>query len=193
MSIVGVDEVGRGCLYGCVTAAAMVLPETFPDEGYKDIKDSKKLSAKKRAKMDLYIKEHAIAYAVGSASAAEIDALNIQNATFLAMHRALEQIEQQTSIAKIMVDGNRFLKYKHYEHECIVGGDAVYKSISAASILAKVYRDTLMEERVKADPRLNVYELAKNKGYGTKTHMDAIAQHGITEDHRKSFKPCCDY
>lgn len=190
MSIVGVDEVGRGCLFGDVCAAAVVLPEEFPDELYKDIKDSKKLSAKKRAKMDTYIRKHAIAFAVGVASAQEIDAMNISNATFLAMSRALEQVEQQTVIAKILVDGNRFKQFKHYEYECIVGGDSIVRNIAAASIVAKVHRDTCIEEMVKTTPALGVYDLSNNKGYGTKTHMDAIARFGITEHHRKTFKPC---
>lgn len=192
MSIVGVDEVGRGCLFGDVVACAVILPESFPDELYHDIKDSKKLSAKKRTKMDLYIKKHAIAYAVGSATPAEIDSMNIAEATYLAMHRALEQIEQQMTITKIMVDGNRFRKFKNYDYECVVGGDSIVRSIAAASIVAKVLRDTGIEELVKTMPALEVYDLTKNKGYGTAKHMAAIAQHGITAFHRRSFKPCSD-
>jgi ribonuclease HII len=193
MTKVGLDEVGRGCVFGQVTAGAVIMPATFPDELHHGIKDSKKLSAKQRVKMDAYIKQHAIAYAIGTASAAEIDTLNIQSATFVAMHRALEQIEQQVQITKILVDGNRFDRYKDYEYECIVGGDATVKSIAAASIIAKVYRDNAIDEMVTADPTLAVYDLINSRGYPTPTHLAAIAKHGIAEQHRRTFGPCKRY
>ncbi|MFA8299710.1 MAG: ribonuclease HII [Hyphomicrobiales bacterium] len=174
----GCDEAGRGCLAGPVVAAAVILPKEIDIE----LDDSKKLSEKKRNLLVPKIKEHALSYAIGVVSPEEIDKINILNASFLAMHRALDQLQQVPD--RILVDGNRFNKYKTIEHHCIIKGDGKYASIAAASILAKTYRDELMENYHKSYPD---YDWKKNKGYPTKFHREAIEQHGSTDLHRKSF------
>lgn len=183
---VGVDEAGRGVLYGSVVAAAVILPHTYHPE-YENIKDSKKLSEKKREKVATFIKEHAIAYSICEATAQEIDEINILNATYLAMHRALENITCDYDL--IRVDGNRFKSFKDKKHECVVGGDGKYLSIAAASILAKVHRDHLILENVATNPELEKYDLKKNKGYGTPKHIEALKIYGAVEGHRMTFRP----
>ena len=153
---VGCDEAGRGCLAGPVVAAAVILGEGFD---HSLINDSKKLSEKNRTNLRTYIEQNALAWAVGIVSPKEIDEINILNASFLAMHRALDQLK--TPIDLILVDGNRFNKYKDFPHECIVKGDAKSISIAAASILAKVTRDRLMMEYDKKYPE---YDFKNNKG-----------------------------
>ena len=182
----GVDEVGRGVLYGPVVAAAVILPHTYHSE-YENIMDSKKLSEKKREKVATFIKEHALAYGIGVASAEEIDEINILNATYVAMHRAIDQITIPYDLLRI--DGNRFKPYKDKKHECVVSGDAKYLSIAAASIVAKVYRDNLILENVATNPELKKYDLEKNKGYGTAKHLEALKIYGPVEGHRMSFRP----
>lgn len=187
MNIVGVDEVGRGCLYGDVVAAAVILPPTsaFPDDIWKGITDSKKLTAKKRASLTLYIQKHAIAWSIGRASPKEIDELNILQATMLAMHRALDGI--QVPVDKILVDGTYFKPYKNVPSECVVGGDAKVMAIGAASILAKHTRDTEILTELKQNPDLQKYGLATNMGYGTKVHCEALQRYGPTCNHRMTF------
>ncbi|KAG5187485.1 ribonuclease HII [Tribonema minus] len=184
---VGVDEVGRGCLFGSVVAAAVALPETFPDDGWTSIKDSKKLSPRKRALLDSYIRMHAIACGIGIAMPHEIDEQNILQATMLAMHRALDQVSTQVQISSITVDGNYFKVYHEVPFECVVKGDTKVLSIAAASIIAKVFRDNMMKTLVTDNPDLQTYGIGTNMGYPTQAHIEAIRQHGLTDQHRKSF------
>ena len=175
----GCDEAGRGCLAGPVVAGAVILT---PGADYPDLDDSKKLTEKKRMMLRELVMNEALAYGIGIVTAAEIDEINILNASFLAMHRALDQLKVRPEF--LLIDGNRFKKYHDIKHVCVVGGDAKYQSIAAASILAKTTRDLLMEEY---DLRFPQYHWKKNKGYPTPEHKQAIAEYGITELHRKSF------
>lgn len=177
---VGCDEAGRGCLAGPVVAAAVILPKNFK---HLLLNDSKQLSEKKRDLLRTEIKEHAIAYAIGIVDHKEIDEINILNASILAMHRALDQIENPFD--SILVDGNRFKKYNKTEHHCIIKGDGKYLSIAAASILAKTYRDDLMKQLHLEHPQ---YQWENNKGYPTKSHRAAIKKIGVSQYHRKSFR-----
>jgi ribonuclease HII len=176
----GCDEAGRGCLSGPVVAASVILP---PKIKLKGLNDSKLLSHKKRIELEPIIKEQAIEWAVGIVSAEEIDEINILNASFLAMHRAINQLK--TKIDFLLIDGNRFNKHDSIEHECIVKGDSKFLSIAAASVLAKNYRDRTM---VELDERFPAYDWKNNKGYPTKKHRQAILENGITKYHRKSFQ-----
>ena len=177
---VGCDEAGRGCLAGPVVAAAVILPKHF---SHPLLNDSKQLSEKKRALLKEVVENEALAFGVGIVDHKEIDEINILNASFLAMHRALDQIN--TPFESILVDGNRFKKYHEIEHHCIIKGDGKYLNIAAASILAKTYRDELME---KLDDEFPAYASKKNKGYPTKAHRDAIRKFGINKNHRLSFR-----
>ncbi|MFN8437281.1 MAG: ribonuclease HII [Cytophagales bacterium] len=179
ISEIGVDEAGRGCLAGPVVAAAVILPKDFT---HPLLNDSKKLTEKNREELRSIIESHAIAHAVGYVSEKEIDEINILNASFLAMHRALDQIKEKFEL--IVVDGNRFKKYGETAHECIVKGDGKILSIAAASILAKTYRDDYMKNLHQEFPQ---YNWAKNKGYPTKDHRNAIQQTGTSIHHRLSF------
>lgn len=176
----GVDEVGRGCLAGPVVAAAVILPESHTLVG---LNDSKKINKKLREELFLGIKEQALAYAIAEASIEEIDSINILNASFLAMHRAIEKLKQQPDF--LLVDGNRFKPYEEIPYECVIKGDGKFASIAAASILAKVHRDRLMEDLGNKFPD---YAWSKNVGYPTKDHRAAIQAYGVTEHHRKSFR-----
>lgn len=176
---VGCDEAGRGCLAGPVVAAAVILP---PRCKIKHLDDSKKLSEKQREALAPIIRKKALYYAIGICSPEEIDQMNILNASFLAMHKALDQIKSQIDL--ILVDGNRFRKYKEIPHTCIIGGDGKYLSIAAASVLAKTHRDALMKELHETFPH---YNWAQNKGYGTLEHRRGIEAHGPCIQHRKSF------
>ena len=175
----GCDEAGRGCLAVPVFAAAVILPKKFKN---KVLDDSKKLSSLQREQLRVIIEEEAIAWAVESVSAAEIDKINILNASFLAMHRALDKLKSVPE--SLLIDGNRFKNYKTIPHQCIVKGDGKYMSIAAASILAKTHRDEYMEKLHQQFPQ---YDWIKNKAYGTLKHREAIEKFGITEYHRKSF------
>jgi len=177
---VGCDEAGRGCLAGPVVAAAVILPKDFK---HPLLNDSKQLSEKKRIHLRTVIKEQALAYAVGIVDHKEIDDINILNASILAMHRALDQIHKPFD--SILVDGNRFKKYREIEHHCVIKGDGKYLNIAAASILAKTYRDDIME---KFDQEYPQYLWKKNKGYPTQTHRAAIKEFGININHRRSFR-----
>ncbi len=176
----GVDEAGRGCLAGPVFAAAVILPKKFRSEL---LNDSKQLSEKKREELRPIIEKEALAWAVGIATHEEIDKINILNASYLAMHRAIEQLKKSPQL--LLIDGNRFKKYKDLPHKCIVKGDGKYMSIAAASILAKTHRDEYM---MKMDAEFPHYQWRKNKGYGTLKHRMAIEQYGESIIHRKSFK-----
>jgi ribonuclease HII len=176
----GCDEAGRGCLAGPVYAAAAILPKNYRN---KWLNDSKKLSEKDRYELRPQIEEKALAWAVGIVSQQEIDEINILNASFLGMHRALDQLNTRPEL--ILVDGNRFNPYKNIEHRCIIEGDAKYMSIAAASILAKTYRDDFMKEVAKQYPH---YSWHTNMGYATKEHRNAIKEHGYSEFHRMTFR-----
>ena len=175
----GCDEAGRGCLAGPVYAAAVILPKDFKN---KDLNDSKKLSPKKREALRKIIQKKAIAWAVASCSNKEIDKYNILNASIDAMHRAVKKLKVTPQL--LLIDGNKFRKYEKIPHKAIVGGDALYMSIAAASILAKTHRDEYM---VKLDKGLPAYHWRKNKGYPTEAHYKAISKEGITKYHRKTF------
>jgi ribonuclease HII len=190
----GIDEAGRGCLFGPVCVAAVVwLPEDPNPE--LEIKDSKKVSEKKRYLLKDYIEENSIAWSVKFISHEEIDKTNILQATMKGMHECIDDIREQLEIDTILVDGDKFNIYtdenlNYINHECVIGGDNTYKSIAAASILAKTHRDIYIKNLVKDNPNLENYALHKNKGYGTKIHMDALKKYGPVEGHRLSFKPC---
>ena len=175
----GCDEAGRGCLAGPVFAAAVILPDNFSDEL---LNDSKQLSEKQRAGLRPVIEREALAWAVASVDNHEIDKINILNASILAMHRALDQLKVRPG--HIIVDGNRFKKYRDIPHLCIVKGDGKYMSIAAASILAKTHRDEYMN---KLHEQFPVYNWKKNKGYPTQEHRKGIKLSGTTAYHRMSF------
>ncbi|MBR4828305.1 MAG: ribonuclease HII [Muribaculaceae bacterium] len=176
----GCDEAGRGCLAGPVTAAAVILPPDFHNEL---INDSKQLSERQREKLRPVIEREAIAWAVSMVSPKEIDRINILRASITAMHRALDQLSVRPE--GILVDGNRFFPYHDIPYTTIVKGDGKMLSIAAASILAKTHRDEVMRQLDKEYPQ---YGWAKNKGYPTPDHRAAIAQHGVTEHHRRTFQ-----
>jgi len=175
----GCDEAGRGCLAGPVFAAAVILP---PDFHHPLLNDSKQVTPANRELLRTYIEDHAIAYAVASASVEEIDRENILNASFLAMHRAIAQLNTIPQL--ILVDGNRFKAYAGIPHQCFVKGDSQYAAIAAASILAKTYRDEYMKQIHQQYP---YYNWQKNKGYPTLQHRRAIEKSGLSPYHRKSF------
>lgn len=175
----GCDEAGRGCLAGSVFAAAVILPKDYDNP---ELNDSKKLSAKKRYALREQIQKDAVAWAVGVVTPEEIDKINILHASFLAMHRALDDLKVRPEA--LIIDGNRFDPYCDLQYTCIVHGDARYQAIAAASILAKTYRDDYMDGLDKEFP---MYDWKKNKGYPTKAQREAIREYGITPYHRKSF------
>ena len=175
----GCDEAGRGCIAGPVVAAAVILPRGMD---FPEFDDSKKLTEKQRNRLRIKVLENAAAYGVGIVSAEEIDEINILNASFLAMHRAIDQLKIRPEL--LLIDGNRFNKYHDIKHQCIVGGDAKYQSIAAASILAKTTRDHIMEE---LDTQYPNYNWKQNKGYPTIEHKNAVAEHGMSPYHRKTF------
>ncbi|WP_194765917.1 ribonuclease HII [Tamlana sp. I1] len=176
----GTDEAGRGCLAGPVTAAAVILPEKFKNT---ILNDSKQISEKKRMLLKPLIEEKALCFGVSHIFEAEIDSINILNASILAMHKAIAQLSSIPEF--IIVDGNRFKNYQTIPHQTIIKGDAKYLSIAAASVLAKTYRDLYME---KIHEEFPMYNWKKNKGYPTKEHREAIREFGITKYHRKSFR-----
>lgn len=175
----GCDEAGRGCLAGAVYAAAVVLPPDFHNE---ELNDSKQLSPKKRYELRPIIEKEAIAWAVGIVSPEEIDQINILRASFLAMHRAIDQLKVKPE--HLLIDGNRFTPYPNISYTTIIKGDGKYMSIAAASILAKTYRDDYMNQLAETYPE---YHWTENKGYPTQAHRDAIRKYGITPFHRKTF------
>ena len=176
----GCDEAGRGCLAGPVFAAAVILPINFY---HPLLNDSKQIKEKDRFALRIEIEQVAIAFTVGMVSHQEIDKINILNASFLAMHRAIEKLPQQPEF--LIIDGNRFKPYQNIKHQCIVKGDAKYFSIAAASILAKTYRDDFMEKLHHEYP---IYNWKQNKGYPTIYHRNTVLQHGFSPYHRKTFK-----
>ena len=180
----GCDEAGRGCLAGPVVAAAVILPHNFRN---KLLNDSKQLTEKQREALKPVIMKKALAYAIGVVWQDEIDEINILKASFLAMHRAIDQLKIKPE--SLLIDGNRFTKYPDIEHHCIIKGDSKYMSIAAASILAKTYRDGLMDDLDKEFPN---YNWKKNKAYPTKEHRTAIKEYGACKFHRMTFKLLAD-
>lgn len=176
----GIDEAGRGSLAGPVTAAAVILGKDLRN---KDLNDSKKLSPKKRLELKKYIEKNALAYSVAFVDSSQIDKNNILNSTFKAMHMSLKGLDIEPDF--ITVDGNLFKQYKDLEYKCIIKGDQKYQNIAAASILAKTYRDEYMTNLHLKFPE---YDWIRNKGYGTRYHLDMITKFGKTKYHRKSFQ-----
>lgn len=176
----GCDEAGRGCLAGPVFAAAVVFPADYCNPV---LNDSKKLSEKKRMELRPIIEQEALAYAVASVSAEEIDKINIHKASYLAMHKALDMLAVKPGF--LIIDGNKFIPYPNVPHSCIIKGDGKYLSIAAASILAKTYRDEYMENIAVDYPD---YDWMQNKGYPTIKHRQAVLQLGLTPHHRKTFR-----
>jgi len=175
----GCDEAGRGCLAGPVYAAAVILPRDFYDN---ELDDSKKLTPQKRERLRKVIEKEAIAFAVATMSNKEIDKYNILNASIMAMHKAIKKLKVEPQL--LLIDGNRFKKYNSIPHKTIVGGDALYMSIAAASVLAKTYRDEYMTMLDKECP---AYHWEKNKGYPTISHYKGIELAGVSKYHRKTF------
>ena len=176
----GCDEAGRGCLAGPVFAAAVILPENFE---HPLLNDSKQLSETARYQLRSEIEQCAVAWAVASVDHVEIDRINILNASFLAMHRAIDQLKKVPGF--LIIDGNRFNKYQQVPHQCIVEGDAKYFSIAAASVLAKTYRDDYMKKIAEECPG---YDWLNNKGYPTKKHREAVLKLGYSPYHRLTFR-----
>ncbi len=194
--VVGCDEAARGCIFGPVAAAAVILPNSWPDDRYLEIKDSKKLSKKKREELDAYIRQHAVAYGIGEGSVEEIDRINILQATMKAMHRALDIVYRKQPFTHINVDGTYFTSYlppggddeqTPITYTTMIKGDDRDRAIAAASILAKVHRDRYVERLLEENTNYHVYGLKTNMGYGTAKHIQAIRDHGTTPHHRKSF------
>lgn len=175
----GCDEAGRGCLAGPVVAAAVILPKNYK---HKKLNDSKQLTREVRELLRTEIERDAIAWAIAEVTCDEIDVINILNASFKAMHRAIDKLTHKPEL--LLIDGNRFNKYAEVQHECIVKGDSLYLSIAAASILAKTYRDDYM---FKLSEQFPGYGWDTNAGYATRQHRDGIRELGITPFHRKSF------
>jgi len=199
---VGIDEVGRGCLLGPVCVAGCVWIDEDPIDStiHKEytIKDSKKCSEKNLQLLEEYIKENCISYTVKILDNDEIDNINILQATFKCMHMCLDDILDNIDVDNILIDGNRFEWYMDKNgnvrsHTCIINGDNTYKSIACASIIAKTYRDKYIIDLVKDNPELEKYDILNNKGYGTKKHINAIKEYGLTKWHRKTFGICKDF
>ncbi len=176
----GCDEAGRGCLAGPVVAASVILN---PNQLIEGLNDSKKLSEKSRNKLQIEIKSNVLDYAIGIVDEKEIDQINILNASFKAMHLAVDDLKVRPEF--LLIDGNRFHKYPDINHLCIVKGDSKYQAIAAASILAKTHRDYIMEQLHEEYP---MYNWKKNKGYPTNDHREAIKKYGVTPYHRLSFR-----
>ena len=192
---VGIDEVARGCLAGPVFTAAVIWPNNLNCVLEKEIKDSKKLSKKKRNFLRYYIEENAIDFSVSYKDNTIIDKLNILNATHMAMHDAIDNLNVIPDL--ILVDGNSFNPYykknELIDHLCIIGGDNKYISIACASILAKEYHDEYIHNLLHNDENLKKYDWENNVCYGTKKHIEAIHKYGLSKYHRKTFGICNNY
>ena len=188
----GIDEAGRGCLFGPVCVASVIWLSEDPEPDLV-IKDSKKMSEKKRYLLRDYIRENAIDYSIQFIDENVIDKINILESTIKGMHKCIDDIVTRVIPDTLLIDGPHFLFYDDINHVCINNGDNRYKSIAAASILAKTERDNYIKDLVKENPELEKYDIQNNKGYGTKKHLDAIKEHGITKWHRKTFGICKNY
>jgi ribonuclease HII len=205
INTIGVDEVGRGTLFGSVVASAVILPETFNDDIYLQIKDSKKLSFKKRSILADYIKTNAIAYGIGVIIPEEIDKINILQASVKAMHIAIDEVlkkleNKKIKANKIIVDGNYFIPIlplheddEPIAFECVPKADSIYLNVAAASIVAKDYHDKEILKLLEEDKDLEKWDLRNNMGYATVKHRKAIQQYGLHKLHRKTFKTCANY
>lgn len=193
---IGLDEAGRGSLLGPVFTAGVILYDIKSNPPPYPIKDSKKCSPKVREELRKYIEENSIAYCVEMIDSDRIDKVNILNATMEGMEKCIDNITSVISVDRLLVDGNTFPTYMDkftfdfIPHVCIPGGDDKYLNIAAASILAKEYRDEYILKLCETNNNLDKYDIKNNKGYGTKSHMEALKEFGPTEFHRKSFKPC---
>ena len=193
---IGLDEAGRGCLLGPVFTAGVILNDIKYNPPPYPIKDSKKCSQKIRRELRKYIEQNSIAYCVEMIDIERIDKVNILNATMEGMEKCVDNITSVINVDRLLVDGNYFPTYmdkftfEHIPHICIQGGDDKYLNIAAASILAKEYRDEYIIELCEPNNILDNYDIRNNKGYGTKSHMEALKEYGPTIFHRKSFKPC---
>jgi len=193
---IGLDEAGRGCLLGPVFTAGVILYDIKSNPPPYPIKDSKKCSPKIRAELRKYIEQNSIAFSVEKIDCDRIDKVNILNATMEGMEKCIDNITSVINVDRLLVDGNYFPTYMDkftfdfIPHICIPGGDDKYLNIAAASILAKEYRDEYILKLCETNNNLNNYDIKNNKGYGTKSHMEALKEFGPTEFHRKSFKPC---
>ena len=193
---IGLDEAGRGCLLGPVFTAGVILNDIKYNPPPYPIKDSKKCSEKVRRELRKYIEENSIAYSVKMIDTVRIDKVNILNATMEGMEKCVDNITSVINVDRLLVDGNYFPTYmdkftfEHIPHICIQGGDDKYLNIAAASILAKEYRDEYIIKLCETNSILDNYDIRNNKGYGTKSHMEALKEYGPTIFHRKSFKPC---
>ena len=176
----GCDEAGRGCLAGPVVAASVILSKNFK---HPLLNDSKQLSKKNRNLLEKVIKEKAVVWGIGVIWNQEIDKMNILNASIKAMHKSIEKLKTKPEL--LLIDGNRFHAFKDIPHKCIIKGDAKYACIAAASVLAKTYRDKLMQKLHLEFPQ---FDWKNNKGYPTKIHRQSIVNYGITKYHRKNFK-----
>ncbi len=190
---VGIDEAGRGSLIGPVFVGAVIWDNNINDEKLQYIRDSKKLSKAKRDEMRIFIEENSLAWSVAYCDHTVIDDINILNATYKAMHKALLDIyDNNIKFNRILVDGNKFkpllTNNGYVPHQCIIGGDNKYIQIAAASILAKTHHDEYIENLCKNYPKLCNYHLLNNQGYGTLQHRKAIKEYGLSEFHRKTFK-----
>lgn len=175
----GLDEVGRGCFAGPVYAAAVILPKDFY---HPMLNDSKLLTPDEREYLRPIIEKESIAFSIASVNNDEIDRINILQASYKAMHMALQKLSHTPEL--LLIDGNKFKPYKKLPYKCIIKGDGIYSSIAAASILAKTYRDAYM---IKLHKKYSMYDWENNKGYGTPEHRKAITKHGLCRYHRKSF------
>lgn len=175
----GLDEAGRGCYAGPVFAAAVILPKDFY---HPLLNDSKQMTEKERDILRPVIEKESVAYAVASVDNDEIDCINILQASFKAMHAALDKLQKDPNL--LLIDGNRFRAYKDIKHRCVIKGDGIYASIAAASVLAKTYRDEFMQQ---LHVEFSYYGWNNNKGYGTREHRNAIEQNGLCKYHRRSF------
>lgn len=193
---IGLDEAGRGCLMGPVFTAGVIMNDIGVEPPPYPIKDSKKCSSNVRKQLRKYIEENSISYCVEMIDIDRIDKVNILNATMECMEKCVDNIISVIDVDRLLVDGNTFPPYMNkynlefIPHVCIKGGDDKYLNIAAASILAKEYRDEYILKLCKTNNILNNYDIMNNKGYGTKSHMEALKEYGPTKFHRKSFKPC---
>ena len=186
---VGLDECARGVMFGRLYVGAVIMPkEKLDDNKFANIKDSKKLSRKKREELYDYIIKNCIEYSIAWVDEKEVDKINVLQANLKAFHLCLDKLK--TDFTHILVDGIHFNDYKCFTHECIKGGDNKYISIAAASILAKVEHDRYIMNLCKLEPDLKKYDLENNMGYGTKKHLDAINEYGSSKYHRKTFGIC---